>query len=185
MTEESGKIPVLVITGPVGVGKTSVAASVSEILDERGIPHACIDLDWLRWCHPAPGHDPFNVTLGLKNLSAVWANCRAAGAERLIIADVVEAPEEREGYLAAVPGAYLWIVRLTAPVSTLHERLEGRETGASLEWHKARAVELAGQMEETALEDLKVDTDGRTVRQVAEEVLTRSRGFGDADSDPR
>jgi adenylylsulfate kinase len=46
----SQKFPVLVITGQVGVGKTTVAASLSELLSQSALPHALIDLDWLRWC---------------------------------------------------------------------------------------------------------------------------------------
>jgi len=73
-------IPVIVVTGPVGVGKSSVAAAMSQLLDQTGMPHALIDLDALRWCHPSPAHDPFHIALGLRNLAAVWTNYHAANA---------------------------------------------------------------------------------------------------------
>ena len=81
-------IPVAVVTGPVGVGKSSVAAAMSQFLGEVGAPHGLVDLDALRWCHPSPKHDPFHVALGLRNLAAVWANYRLAGAQRLILAEL-------------------------------------------------------------------------------------------------
>ncbi len=70
-TTPSQKIPVLVITGPVGVGKTTVAAALSELLAQARLAHAVIDLDWLRWCYPSPAHDPFQLELGIHNLTVV------------------------------------------------------------------------------------------------------------------
>ncbi|HEU5368609.1 MAG TPA: nucleoside-triphosphatase [Ktedonobacterales bacterium] len=84
------RIPVLLVTGPPGVGKTTVAAEVSELLDQTGIAHAFVDVDSLRWCYPRPAHDRFRIQLAMKNLAAIWANFQAAGATCLILADVVE-----------------------------------------------------------------------------------------------
>lgn len=36
------------LNGSVGVGKTTTAEAVGDLLAERGIPHAVIDLDVLR-----------------------------------------------------------------------------------------------------------------------------------------
>ncbi len=41
-------VPTLIITGPIGVGKTSVAGEVSEQLDKANVAHALIDIDSLR-----------------------------------------------------------------------------------------------------------------------------------------
>jgi adenylylsulfate kinase-like enzyme len=169
-TQDPAAIPVLVLTGPVGVGKTTVAQAISDLLSERGLSHAVIDQDWLRWCLPSPPHDPFQIALGLKNLAAVCANYRAAGAERLIIADVVETQADRESYRAAVPGATLTIVRLRAALPTLHARLARRDAGASLEWHRHRAAELALLMERNAIGDLTIDTEGNSASDVAREI---------------
>jgi hypothetical protein len=157
----------------VGVGKTAVGAAVSDILTEEGVAHAAIDLDCLRSCHPTPRDDPFHMALGLRNLAAVWANYRAAGAERLVLVDVVEKREYLAGYREAMPGADIMVVRLTATLESLHKRLEGRESGASLEWHTARAAELLALMDERAVEDVLVQTEGKAVVEVAREVLVR------------
>jgi adenylylsulfate kinase len=167
-------IPVLIVTGPVGVGKTTVAAALSELLQRAEIPHAVIDMDALRWCSPSPAYDPFHTALGLQNLAAVWPNYQAVGAGRLILVDIVESREDVGRYAEAVPGAGIVVVRLRAPVPTIWHRLEGREVGEGLVWHRRRAVELVTQMEDAQVEDLLVDTDGRTVVDIAQDVLLRT-----------
>ena len=177
-------VPVLVITGTVGVGKTSVATEVSEILWERAVAHALIDLDWLRWCAPRPPDDPFHLELGLLNLEQVWTNYRSAGAERLILVDVVETGAEVLDYKRAVPGAAIQVIRLHAALTTILRRLEGRERGASLIWHQQRAPELIAMMERNGVGDLLVDTDGRQVDAIAGELLRRA-GWIERDDIPK
>jgi adenylylsulfate kinase len=175
MTEDAmaQTVPVLVITGPVGVGKSTVAGAVSERLGDAKLPHALVDMDHLRWCSFAPADDPFNMRLGLRNLAAVWANYAAAGAERLVVVDIVEHADDIVKLGEAVRGAEIVVVRLRATVPALHQRLEGREAGASLDWHRARAAELAAQMDRDHLEDILVDTEGKTVLEIAVQVLER------------
>ncbi|MGY4766497.1 hypothetical protein ACXC9Q_06220 [Kribbella sp. CWNU-51] len=60
----------LLITGPVGIGKTAVAGAVGEALAEVGVPGAVIDLDGLASAWPAPPDDRFNLALELRNLRA-------------------------------------------------------------------------------------------------------------------
>lgn len=171
MTE---RIPVLVVTGPVGVGKTTIAGDISALLADASIPHACVDVDALRDAWPAPPGDRFNTALGLKNLTAIWRNFRAAGAERAVLADVVERRGDLDGYRAAIPGAEVTLVRLRAPVAILQARVSQREAGAGREWHLLRAAELAEQMDRDALEDILIETDGRTPEAIAHEILARS-----------
>lgn len=64
----------LLITGTVGSGKTTVAETISELLVERGMTHAVVDLDQLRLSWPPPVGDRFNYALELANLRAVAAN---------------------------------------------------------------------------------------------------------------
>jgi hypothetical protein len=156
------------------VGKTTVAYEVSKLLETADLPHACIDMDTLRSCYPAPDGDRFNVALGLRNLAAVWANCRAMGATHLIVADVIESREGLAGYHEAVPGAVITVVRLRATLSTLTGRVTQREVGSGHDWHLRRAAELAAQMDRDQVEDSTVETDGRTITAIAREVVTRS-----------
>ena len=43
------KTPIAVISGPVGVGKSSTADELSEIMENDEVPHTYIDLDHLRY----------------------------------------------------------------------------------------------------------------------------------------
>ena len=81
-------VPLLVISGSMGTGKTTVLSEASDLLGEAGIAHAAIDLDWLAVMHPQ--REPYGQRLALANLAAVWPTYAAAGAERLIVARVVE-----------------------------------------------------------------------------------------------
>jgi len=168
------RVPVLVVTGPPGVGKTTVAAEVSEQLDEAGVAHAFVDVDSLRWCYPRPAHDRFRIGLAMQNLAAVWVNFQAAGATSLILADGVESREQLARYQAAVPGAEALVVRLHTPQAALAERLRQREVGSGLERHLRRAAEVAEVMERNRVEDVLVENDGRPVAAIAREVLLRS-----------
>lgn len=180
-----GGPPVLVITGPVGVGKTTVAGAVSHLLAEAGLPHALVDLDGLRWCYPAPADDPFHTALGLRNLAGVWAGHHAAGARRLVLADVVETTASLAGYRTAIPGAVLTVVRLQAALPTIRSRLAARETGASLRWHQDRAAVLQARWEAHPVEDLLVDTEGRSAGEVARDVVERTRWVPPPHPEPR
>ena len=165
------EIPMLVITGPVGVGKTTVAIAISQLLSDAGSPHAMIDMDHLRWCSPSPEEDPFHVRLGLRNLAAVAGSYREAGAKRLVLADIVETRADVAGYQEAVPGASVVVVRLHASLPTILSRLVGREGGDTLQWHQGRAAELIDQMERDRVEDLLIQTEGRTADEIAREAL--------------
>lgn len=167
-------VPVLFITGPIGSGKSSVASEVSELLKQAGEPHAHVEIDALRWCYPRPADDPFSTRLALRNLAAVWANFREAGARRLVLADVVEDRAELDRYRAAVPGAVITVVRLRASLPTLQRRVMERELGSGREWHLRRAAELAAQMDRDAVEDILIETDEKPITAVARETLTRS-----------
>jgi len=169
------KLPVLVITGPVGVGKTSVATALSELLVQAEMAHAVIDLDWLRCCYPSPADDPFQLRLGVQNLAGVWSRYQVAGAARLILVDIVERRATLDSYQAAIPHAEILVVRLHADLITLGLRLEGREVGASLAWHQQRAAELTALMEQAQLEDLLVDTMDRSALDIAREVAARTQ----------
>lgn len=163
---------VLVITGPCGVGKTSVMHAIGERLASEGVPRALVDVDALREAWPAPADDPFNERLGRQNLASLAANYRAAGINHLILADIVEEPRNRADYEQAVPEARIQIVRLHASQSTIEERL-ARRSGDDSEraWHAARAAELAARWQRVPVEDLLVDTEGKSLAEVAEEIL--------------
>lgn len=171
----NSRVPVLIITGPVGAGKTSVGAAISELLDTAGTVHALVDVDGLNRLFPRSQGDPFATELATKNLAAVWKNFQAAGATCLIVSDVIESRADLDRYRSIISDAAILLVRLRAPLDTLCRRLKGRESGSSLEWHLRRAGELVEQMDSSALEDLLIDTEGKSVAEIAREILDRSR----------
>src|SRR5438445_9804198 len=98
------RVNVLIISGSMGAGKTTVLGEVSDILTMSGIPHAAVDLDALGMASlPAGAPDD----LMFRNLAAVWKNYASAGLTRLLIARAVESAAELEQIRAAVPGSRL------------------------------------------------------------------------------
>lgn len=174
MKLKTDKIPVLVISGTVGVGKSSVASEISDILISRGISHGVIDLDYLRHAFPRPPDDPFHTALGYKNLSQIAKNYRDANVTRLIIPNVVEEKTDIDKIRNAIPGADILVVRLRGKLDTIQERLKKREIGTSLRWHLHRAEELSEILEKTKTEDFIVDIDNKSINEIAQEVLSKS-----------
>lgn len=164
-------VPVLLFTGPVGVGKTTVAGEASRLLAENGIKNAAIDLALIACCYPAPAGDPWNERLLHANLACMWENCARAGAGRLIVSRVLEARSLLGRIQAAVPGAVVTVVRLRAPVDVLHRRIAVRESGRDAQWFLDAATALASTMEQDALEDHVVDNLNRTAAETAREAL--------------
>ena len=174
MSTQPQKISILVISGSVGVGKTEVSYALSKTLRDKGITHAVIDLDCLREAFPRPENDPFYWNLGIKNLSAIWKNYEEIGVTHLIIPTVVEEPSEVDSFKSVIPNSDIKVVLLKARLETIHNRLKSRETGDALEWHLKRAVELTNQLEQAKVEDLVIDTDNKTVDEVAKEILVKT-----------
>jgi hypothetical protein len=165
-------VPVLVITGPVGVGKSTIAAEAAWLLRQADIPHALVDLDRIEVSWPVPADDPGNERVSHRNLACMWANFRQAGADRLIFARVLETRSLLRRVTAAVPGAQITVVRLRAPLSVLHERIRSREA-SDPDWFLDAATHTAEVFERAQVEDHLVDNDDRPAAVVAAEVLHR------------
>ncbi|WP_348789077.1 hypothetical protein [Leifsonia sp. NPDC080035] len=163
----------LFLNGTVGSGKSATADAVGDLLAERGIPHAVIDLDALRRVWPAPADDPFQTELELANLSDYARNASAAGARVLVLAGVVEEVAALPRYEEAVGGP-VTLVRLRADPGVTERRLRARHSADpdGLDWHLARRGELEAVLDGAGLPDTTVTTDDRTPRQVAEEALS-------------
>src|SRR5258708_26863302 len=122
-------VPVLLITGPVGAGKSTVAGEAARLLREANIPHALVNLAWIEQCWPASADDPWNERLTHRNLACLWANFRQASAGRLILVRVLEDRSLLRHVAEAVPGAGGTGVSLRAPLAVLPARSRSRESG--------------------------------------------------------
>ncbi len=161
----------------MGSGKTTVLSEASDLLAKAGVAHAAIDLDWLTIMYPVQGN--YGQQLMLNNLTAIWPIYAAAGAERLLVARVVEDRSELQYYREAVPGAEPIVCRLTAPIQTMQERLRCREPGMFQAQGVARSAALADILRRSRAEDFTVDNGvGRSINDVAREVLSRAGWCG-------
>ena len=154
-------IDVVFLNGTVGVGKTTTARALSRRLTAQGSRHAIIDLDQVRQLLPPAADDPFQHEVELANLHDLAKNYRRAGAARLIVAGVVEDPDEVPRYREAV-GAGLLICRIVQPAEVVERRLRRRhqEDPGDLGWHLSRHVELTAVLDRAGLDDAVVDATG-------------------------
>ena len=132
------------LSGTVGAGKTTVGEELAELLKDRGEPYVFIDLDRLSVLRPAPEDDRFNGRLVLANLAAITRNFAAVGARTLVMSGAVETAKGVEEYRLAIGGCPLTVVRVTASLESIADRLQKRHEywdADGLAWHLDRAPE--------------------------------------------
>jgi hypothetical protein len=172
-------VPVLLITGPAGVGKTSVAAAASALLTAAGVRHAFLDDGASVDAEGGPGSGAGSLCFepAPRDLASLWPGLRTAGATRLLLVDSAASRPQLARYRLAIPGAWFFVVRLHASPGTLAARTGGRGAAADL----AGAAGVASAPAPSArdrVEHLLVPTGGRSVGDVAREVLVRSGWLG-------
>lgn len=161
------------LNGTVGSGKTTTATAVGTVLEERGIPHAVIDIDQLSTRWPSPAEDPFDFRLTLANVISVAANYRAARAQIVVLAGVIETTHQLQQYEEGlqVGDAAFNHVMLVAPPSVVKQRLLARhDNEAELRWHIQRAPELATILDSAGLPGPTFDTN-QPLRPLAQRIV--------------
>ena len=158
----------VVLTGAFGSGKSSVATELAEVLEDRGVPYAAIDLDWLSWGTPGEGDEHAML---LRNLAPVVANFLDAGAVRFVLARWLRTPEQLASLRATMPMP-LQVVRLTAPWPEIERRLRADPSSSrAVDLREARASRAA--MEELVDGGELLVANDRDLRAVALEILDR------------
>jgi hypothetical protein len=160
---------VLLITGSMGSGKTTMLGEASDLLVQRKIIHAGVDLDWL-------AHAPLTTCADLleRNLAGVVANFKAAGIDRLLIAGAIETRAELERIREAVTAPTIVVCRLRAPIDVMQARVATRERGMFAPRYIDRVAGLERLLDEAALEDFTVDTTAASLTSLAIEMLERA-----------
>jgi adenylylsulfate kinase-like enzyme len=168
MTAE--RLPVLWLSGPSGVGKSTVGWEVYTQLGRDGVKAAFVDADQLALCYPAP--EGSTHRLRARNLAALWRNFRAAGMRCLVLAGFVDTPEEAAQYTRLLPDAEFSLCRLRVADAELRRRFLARGRLPDL---VEDAVAEAGALDRGGFPETCVDTDGLTVSEVAHLVRRRLR----------
>jgi gluconate kinase len=169
-----GTVPLVLVTGPVGVGKTTVASALADALVDEGVPTACVDGDALTEVHPASPGDEMGEGVLLANLEAAWGVYRAAGARCLVLAQVVESEAGIRPFADAIPGADVTVIRLDAPLDVIHQRIAQRGAGESDPWHLERAQALHRLYHRTPLGHVTLDA-AEPVSALVEQALAATR----------
>lgn len=168
---------VLFIGGRSGVGKTTTALALHDLLVNADVPHAVIEGDYLGLAHPAP-HLAFpDANLTEQNLATMWTNYRALGYRRLVYTNTVAALTAAMGDAPVVT-----TVLLRSSDTSAQARLEARALGpvaTSLLQHSATT---ARRLDEAAPANVhRVNTDGVEPHRVAEQLLNLTGWASDGE----
>ena len=165
----------LLVTGPLGSGKTSVAAEVGALLEHAGVPNAVVDLDWLAWVGPGITDERLLAVLH-DNLRAVLNRFRVEGISRFLLARTVQSAAELTALADAVAPAQLTVVRLEVPTEVAAERVRQRAPVDSVLTDHDLSQQTELWTASTLLDaDAVVDNGERPLSAVAAEVLAHLR----------
>ena len=153
----------------MGAGKTAVLAEASDILGQRQVVHAAIDLDALGMAHL-----PFAARsdgVMYDNLRSICRNYAALGVHRFLVARAIEAGAQLKLCREIIPAAHTIVCRLTASIETMKRRVQMRDLGISQREYVTRVERLNVILNRTQLEDFAVTNENRSLTDVALEML--------------
>jgi chloramphenicol 3-O-phosphotransferase len=189
-------VPLLLLCGAPGTGKSSVAWEVYWLLMREGVSVAHVDLDAIGY--GPPGHSG-SFDLKFANVGALWGNYSDAGASALVVSGLRRLQSDVFACAAAVPGSAVTAVVLTTTVEEQRERILTRANtryglkrggGSSAQTPEAleRVVTSAAQQLEAEADEipnaLVLDTVGVPVVEIARQLL-QATGWPDARKPPR
>lgn len=161
----------LVITGTMGSGKTTVLAEASDILKSRKIAHAAIDLDALGVVYLDQRADDNAM---YENLTLISGNYARLGVKRLLVARAIESRAELDRCCRAAGAAETMVCRLIASNQTTEKRVAERERGMLRQQLIERVTKLKAILDTAGIEDFSIANEGPVVNDVAREMLVRA-----------
>jgi chloramphenicol 3-O-phosphotransferase len=180
------EVPLLVLCGAPGTGKSSVAWEIYWLLIREGVPVAHIDLDGIGY--GPPGHSG-SFALKFANVAALWRVYSDTGASALVVSGLRRLQSDVLDCAAAVPGSAVTAVVLTVTAEEQRKRILTRANtrygverggGSSAQTPEAldRVVTSAGQQLEDETDEitdaLVLDTTGVPVVELARQLLRAS-----------
>ena len=171
-----GRVPVLWITGPAGVGKSAVAWQLFTDLAQAGIRVAFANADQLCMCFPVPLGEPTREQIKAQNFGVLVPRYRAAGAQCVIANGCLD--PHRGLYPELMPQADVTVCRLRADPQDVARRLTGRngpgqDPDEPLEATRTQAEAL----DTSSFADACVDTTGVAAAGVARLVRDSCRNW--------
>jgi Adenylylsulphate kinase len=159
----------VLITGVYGSGKSSVAAEIAYLLEQRRQPYALLDLDFLGWGVNYSDDESARFGLMLRNLAAVVSNYRETGISVFVLAHFARDQDALRGIRKAV-AVPLRVVRLSVPLADIAQRLAADATTERQEDLQEAAGQIAAG-QGVGIEDVMVAND-RPVAVVAQQVMS-------------
>lgn len=166
---------VLLITGPAGVGKSTIGFRCYLRCLNAGRTTAYVDLRQIGFAQPAAADDPDNHRLKARNLAVMWRNYRRAGATHLVATGTIASLADLRRYTDELTGADITVVRLRAGSGELRLRVLSRGAGGSwpepgdpLRGRSAeflaaaadQAIQAAGALDRSDVGGVAIDTGG-------------------------
>lgn len=136
---------VLFIGGRSGVGKSTAAEALHDLLVAADVRHAVIEGDLLDLAHPAPHVEFPEAHLAERNLAAMWSAYRELGHHRLVYTNTVSVLEQDTLAAAMGDDPVVTAVLLRAGDATTADRLRRRSGGHLPEAQLAHSTRTAGR----------------------------------------
>jgi hypothetical protein len=162
----------LIITDTMGAGKTAVMGEASDILAQRRIVHAAIDLDALGLAHLPSAARSDGVMY--ENLQSICRNYAALEVRRFLVARAIEDAAQLKLCRDIIPATNPVVCRLTASIEAMQRRVQMRESGLSRRECVARVAKLNVILDRAGLEDFAVTNENRSLTDVALEMLVKA-----------
>jgi hypothetical protein len=162
----------LIITGTMGAGKTAVLGEASDILAQRRIVHAAVDLDAFGLAHLPSAARSDGVMYD--NLRSICRNYAALGVQRFLVARAIEDRTQLKLCRDIIPAVNTVVCRLTASLEAMERRVQIRDLGIWQREYVARVAKLNVILEHARLEDFAITNENRSLTDVALEMLVKA-----------